>query len=81
MDGVVLKFHIDTNKNTIIYQKGNTPEKVLSNVIAFTNNRMYPEYLKLFAYCRGVGADPVKLSIIDTEVTSTNENTSIYKNM
>ena len=79
-DGVVLKFRIDTNKNTIIYQKGNTPKKVLSNVIAFTNNRMYPEYLKLFAYCRGLGADPVKLSIIDTEITDTNEDTAVNKN-
>ena len=52
-DGDILKFTIDTNENTIVFQKGNTPKKVFWNVLYFTNNTKYPEYLRLFAYCGG----------------------------
>ena len=69
-DGVELKFRIDSDENTIVYQKGNTPEKTFWNVLAFTNNRLYTEYMQLFAYCGGNGVDPssdsnVKLCIVD----------------
>lgn len=57
-DGDVLKFRIDTNENTIVFQRGNTPEKTLWNVLAFTNNRTYPDFLHVFAYC---GSSSTKL--------------------
>ena len=65
--GEELKFKIDTNENTIVFQKGNTPAKTLWNVLAFTNNPKYPEYLRAFAYCgrrKGTGEVDVKLTII-----------------
>lgn len=58
-DGVELKFRIDTNENTIVFQKGNTPKKVFWNILSFTNNRTYPEFLKVFAYCGGNGVDRI----------------------
>jgi hypothetical protein len=50
-DGDELKFQIDTNENTIVYQRGNTPKKTFWNVLAFTNNRKYPEFLHMYAFC------------------------------
>ena len=69
VDGEVLHFRIDTNENTIVYRKGNTPEKTLRNILAFTNNRTYPDYLQVFAYCVYLPSSPqqqceVKLSIL-----------------
>ena len=68
-DGDELKFKIDTNENTIVFQKSNTPAKTFWNVLAFTNNAKYPEYLRAFAYCgrKGTGGEvkvDVKLAII-----------------
>ena len=48
-DGDELSFIIDTNENTITFQRNNLPKKALRNVLAFTNNRLYPEYLRVFA--------------------------------
>jgi len=53
-DGDILKFRIDTNENTIVFQRGNTPKRVFWNVLAFTNNRTFPEFLHVYAYCGGV---------------------------
>ena len=67
VDGDELKFKIDTNENTIVFQKGNTPEKTFWNVLAFTNNVKYPEYLRAYAYCgavKGTKEVDVKLTII-----------------
>ena len=50
-NGVELKFKIDTNENTIVFQKGDSPAKTFWNILAFTNNPKYPEYLRAFAYC------------------------------
>ncbi|OEU08080.1 hypothetical protein FRACYDRAFT_250301 [Fragilariopsis cylindrus CCMP1102] len=58
-DGVELKFRIDTNANTIVFQKGNTPEKVFWNILSFTKSRTYPEFLKVFAYCFGNRIDSI----------------------
>jgi len=66
VDGDELKFKIDTNENTIVFQKGNTPAKTFWNVLAFTNNVKYPEYLRAFAYCGatdGTKEIDVKLTI------------------
>ena len=66
-DGDELKFKIDTNENTIVFQKGNTPTKTFKNVLAFTNNPKYPEHLRAFAYCgwtKSTEDDGVKLTII-----------------
>ena len=51
MDGDVLKFRIDTNENTIVIQRGDWPAIVLWNVLAFTNNRDYPDFLRVYAFC------------------------------
>ena len=50
-NGVELRFKIDTNENTIVFQKGDSLAKTFWNILAFTNNPKYPEYLCLFAYC------------------------------
>lgn len=50
VDGDVLKFTIDVNENTIVFQKGNMPKKALCNVLCFTNNRMDPDFVHLHAY-------------------------------
>jgi len=58
-DGDTLTFKIDIPKNTIGYTiRGAVDNKVrsgwmFSNVLAYTNNRMYPDYLQVFAYCGG----------------------------
>jgi len=58
-DGDTLTFKIDIPKNTIGYTiRGAIDNKVrsgwmFSNVLAYTNNRMYPDYLQVFAYCGG----------------------------
>jgi len=67
VDGDELKFKIDTNENTIVFRKGNKPAKTFWNVLAFTNNPKYPEYLHAFAYCggpKGTKEIDVKLTII-----------------
>ncbi|KAL3906783.1 MAG: hypothetical protein SGARI_003844 [Bacillariaceae sp.] len=61
VDGDELKFRLDTNENTIVFQKGNTPKKTFWNVLAFTNNRRYPEFLRAYAYAgngKFVGGKP-----------------------
>jgi len=76
-DGVELKFRIDTNENTIVFQKGDTPKKVFWNVLSFTNNRTYPEFLKVFAYCGGNGVDTTadnKVSLTITDNRNINEH-------
>jgi len=58
-DGDTLTFKIDVPKNTIGYTiRGASDNKVRSgwmftNVLAYTNNRMNPDYLQIFAYCGG----------------------------
>merc|ERR1712238_582343 len=58
-DGDTLTFKIDVPKNTIGYTiRGAIDNKVRSgwmftNVLAYTNNRMNPDYLQIFAYCGG----------------------------
>lgn len=70
-DDDVLKFTIDTNENTVVFQRGNTPKRVFWNVLAFTNNRVYPEFLHVHAYCGGRAGqkpnppDTMKLTIIN----------------
>lgn len=64
-DGDVLKFRIDTNENTVVFQRGDMPEKALRNVLAFTNNRQHPEFLRAFAYCGSFSENlDVKLTIV-----------------
>ena len=46
-DGVVLTFRSDLNENTVVYQKGDSPAKSLWNVLAFTNNRKNPDFIRL----------------------------------
>lgn len=50
-DGDELKFRIDTNENTIVFEKSNSSRKVFWNVLAFTNNRKYPDFLRVMAFC------------------------------
>jgi len=63
-DGDTLTFKIDTIKNTIGYtirgksKQGGKKAEVRSgwmfaNVLAYTNNRTFPDYLQVFAYCGG----------------------------
>ncbi|CAB9523418.1 expressed unknown protein [Seminavis robusta] len=54
LDGEVLKFRIDTNESTIVFQREGPPEKLFWNVLAFTNNRQFPDFLRLYAFCGGV---------------------------
>ena len=67
-DGDVIKIKIDTNENTVVFQKGNTPKKTFWNVLAFTNNPKYPEFLRVYAYCGGWSESAqnpdVKLTIV-----------------
>eukprot|EP00978_Attheya_sp_CCMP212_P010112 scaffold24251_cov40-Attheya_sp.AAC.3 len=62
VDGDELKFRIDTNENTIVFQRSNYPEKVFWNILAFTNNRNFPDYVRVYAYAvyaaSGAVADP-----------------------
>lgn len=46
-----LKFQIDTNENTIVFQRNSMPKKTFWNVLAFTNNRKFPEHLQAYAFC------------------------------
>jgi hypothetical protein len=69
-DGEELKFRVDTNENTIVFKKGDTPEKIFWNVLAFTNNQDYPDFLCVYAYCGGfrqLDQLDVKLTIIPTQ--------------
>ena len=70
-DNDELKFKIDTNENTIFFQKGNTPAKTFWNVLAFSNNPKYPEYLCVFAYCGGRHESGTKPGneVVDTKLT------------
>jgi len=68
-DGVELTFRIDNNENTIVYKKGDTPEKVFWNTLAFTNNRNFPDFLRVFAYCGGGG----KVEDLDMKLTFLND--------
>merc|ERR1712238_337158 len=58
-DGDTLTFKLDLPKNTIGYTiRGASDNKVRSgwmftNVLAYTNNRVSPNYLQLFAYVGG----------------------------
>jgi hypothetical protein len=60
-DGNILTFKIDTYKNTVgftIHNDDDTTKAVragwmFSNVLKFTNNPIYPDYLQVFAYCGG----------------------------
>ena len=68
-DGDLIKLKIDTNENTLVFQRGDTPAKTLWNVLAFTNNPKYPEHLCAFAYCGAGTALPeneprAKLTIV-----------------
>jgi len=58
-DGDTLKFKIDTTTNTLGYTiQGVDDDEVrtgwmFANVLAFTNNKMYPNFLNVFAYVGG----------------------------
>mmetsp|Transcript_18558 Transcript_18558/g.20767 ORF Transcript_18558/g.20767 Transcript_18558/m.20767 type:complete len:514 (-) Transcript_18558:186-1727(-) len=58
-DGDTLKFKIDTTTNTLGYTiQGENDAEVrtgwmFANVLAFTNNKMYPNFLNVFAYVGG----------------------------
>jgi len=58
-DGDTLKFKIDTMTNTLGYTIQGVDDKevrtgwMFSNVLAFTNNRMYTRFLQVFAYIGG----------------------------
>ena len=67
-DGTELRFKIDTNENTIVFQKGNAPAKTFWNALAFTNNPKYPEFLRAFAYC-GAWEEAYVNNPIDVKLT------------
>ena len=46
----VLTFKIDTNEKTIVYQRGDTPKKTFWNLLHFSNNVKYPDYLRVYAF-------------------------------
>jgi len=58
-DGDTLKFKIDTMTNTLGYTIQGVDDKevrtgwMFANVLAFTNNKMYPRFLNVFAYAGG----------------------------
>ena len=52
-DGDVLKFKIDTNEDTVVFQRAKLPEKVLWNVLQFTNNRTSPDSVPVIVFCGG----------------------------
>jgi hypothetical protein len=56
-DGDEIKIRVDPNENTIVFnvKKGNMPEKVFWNVLAFSNNSKNPDFIRLYAYCGGYG--------------------------
>lgn len=86
-NGDTLKFKIDTHENTVGFTlKGPDDKEVrtgwmFTNVLSFTNNRTYPDYLQVLAYCGGTSSslisssnnkssfDSVKFNIIDTRRT------------
>ena len=71
-DEDILNITIDTNTNTVTFQRNGLPWKVLRNVLAFTNNRVYPEYLRVFAYSWAMSPEenPPKSSKLITEALS-----------
>lgn len=58
-----LKFLIDTNENTIVFQRNNMPKKTFWNVLAFTNNRKFPEFLRVYAFCGSCNFEPLDLAL------------------
>jgi len=58
-DGDTLKFKIDTTTNTLGYTIQGVDDAevrtgwMFANVLAFTNNKMYPNFLNVFAYVGG----------------------------
>lgn len=60
-DGDTLKFKIDTNSMTLGFTIQGKDDKevrtgwMFKNVLAFTNNKTYPDFLHIFAYCGGSG--------------------------
>jgi len=64
-DGDTLKFKIDTTTNTLGYTIQGVDDKdvrtgwMFANVLAFTNNKMYPQFLNVFAYAGGTSMHAV----------------------
>jgi len=64
-DGDTLKFKIDTTTNTLGYTIQGVDDKdvrtgwMFANVLAFTNNKMYPQFLNVFAYVGGTSMHAV----------------------
>merc|ERR1712238_317490 len=60
-DGDTLNFKIDTFRNTVVYTIQGIGDKEvrtgvkLSNILSFTNNHSFPDFLQVFAYCGGGG--------------------------
>lgn len=52
-DGDTLIFRIDTDFGTLRFQRGGAKsrELMLRNVLPFSNDRKYPDFLRVFAYC------------------------------
>jgi hypothetical protein len=82
-NGDTLKFKIDTHTNTLGYTIQGADEKevrtgwMFKNVLAFTNNRTYIDYMQVMAYCGGSSSnglmnakfDSVKLTLVETRRT------------
>lgn len=77
-DGDTLKFKVDTNSMTLGFTiQGKDESEVrtgwmFKNVLAFTNNKTFPNFLHMFAYCgsKSDSADGVKLTLTETKRTS-----------
>ena len=94
-NGDTLKFKIDTHENTVGFIITGLDDKeastgwMFTNVLSFTNDRTYPDYLQVFAYCGGNPSsllspssrkssfDSVKFNILDTRRSSVTSLTSI----
>jgi hypothetical protein len=50
-DGDVLRFKVDVKENTVVFQKGDMPRKVLWNVLQFSNQPDNPDFVHLRAFC------------------------------
>jgi predicted lactoylglutathione lyase len=82
-NGDTLKFKIDTITNTLGFTIQGAGEKevrtgwMFKNVLAFTNNRTYSDYMQVMAYCGGSSSnglmnakfDSVKLTLVETRRT------------
>ena len=61
-DGDLLMFQIDTNENTIIFQRANNNQTNLVSVSQFTNNQTNLHSVSLSAFCGGYTDGVIKVS-------------------